>query len=93
MPAIRPGAPGEAARHVRDGIEVKIVEHHGDVVLGQDDILLDEIRPQRVGVGLGDQRVFGKVSARAAVGDHEGPRRLGKRGENGGEQQEGNGTR
>ena len=69
------------------------MEHHGHVVLGQDDVLLDEVRPQRVGVSLGDQGVLREVPAGAAVGDHDGTRWLREGGQDGSQEQDGQGTR
>ena len=56
-------------------------------------VLLEEVRPQCVGVGLRGEGVLGQVAARAAVGDHEGPRRLGEDGRGEREEQGKQGTR
>jgi hypothetical protein len=56
---------------VGDVVEDKVVNHQRLVVLGEHDVLFDEVGPQAVGQRHAGQGVFGEIAARAAVGDHQ----------------------
>ena len=57
-------------RHVRDAIQVHVVQDHESVVPGGHDILLEIVRAHRIGQRFCGQGVFGQVTGCAAVRDH-----------------------
>ncbi len=65
-------AVGEAGGGVGDGVDLDVVEDDRDIVLGEDDVLFEEVGGHAVGEGFGFERVFGEVAASSAVGDDEG---------------------
>ena len=69
--AVRALAAREHAGHVGDLLEHQVVEHDRHVVARQHDVLLEVVGAERVGVGLGRERVFRQVAGGAAMGDHD----------------------
>ncbi len=70
--AVFAGPVGIACGYIRYPIEVDVMQHHEFVVSRRDDVLFEEIRPHRVGHGLGWQGVFRQVAAGTPVCDHGG---------------------
>lgn len=66
------GAGGETGGDIGGGFEVDVVEDDEHAVGGHDEVLLDVIAAEGVGVGGGFQGVLGQVAGGAAVGDDEG---------------------
>src|SRR5690606_34347240 len=76
--AVGPGTAREARGDVGHRVEVEGVEDDELAVLRGDDGLLEEIRAEAVGQGLGRQGVLREVAAGAPVRDHHGCRAHGR---------------
>jgi hypothetical protein len=70
------GAPREHVLDVRGALEVDVVQYDRHPVCRQHHVLLDEIRPHRVGEGLSRERVLRQVGAGPAMGDDQRRRRV-----------------
>ena len=64
-----PSAIGISRGDVRDGVQMNVVQHDGNIVFAKHDILFDEIGTHGEGQALGFQRMFGQIARRTTVGN------------------------
>ena len=62
---------GELAGHITHRVEMNVMQHDGDTIASQHDILLEIIRPDRMGVGLRLEGMLGQIPRGSAVSDHD----------------------
>ena len=72
--AVAACAPREGACHVRDAVEVDVVQDDEFVVTGGDHVLLEEIGAARVRQRFSRERMLRQVTGRSPVRDDQRPR-------------------